>query len=535
MSGNRGKKKRDKKHRRANSPYANHNISGIDQHYRDGNKLSPPLTRMPKMTTTSWMDDHMPEMLWAALLTGGLDRKTYLACFRLVAKTCREWFLVKVGEENNVHENQDEEPGINFTKTVDHTTLFEVSEERFEDFMSVVLSFPGAATTLRPLVLIDSLPGLGRWKRHLASEDEEEEWRALGLAVAGVLDHQSEASTDIRWFKMIVPMISGIVHFPESMADRIECMRLYPDYGDMLSVRPFIRSMEIMARRSPPSEWIAKFWAEVFEKTLCMGPSIDEDGRFPAPIVSGQSLYNLREQVISKFLQSIKVSTVDARLDSSFGLLLYALSIVEEVCANRVQMRILGRLALRSLVEACITLSYLFKMDEDDLWASYRVFGAGQAKLAFLKAQELEGDLPSFIDEDMLHAISNEDRWQEFLDINVGHWANSNLRKLSTESGSKDLYDKYYDWSSTFVHCHWGAVRDTNFVTCNNPLHRLHRVPRMRHRNLNSIELDSVHLINAMVALLNEKYPGDFSLEGLTLVEDAPAAADSPETQGDGN
>ncbi|WP_202799661.1 hypothetical protein, partial [Rhodanobacter sp. 115] len=336
-------------------------------------------------------------------------------------------------QEKDEQENKDEEPGINFTKTVDHTTLSEVSEERFEDFMSVVLSCPGATAALRPLVLIDSLPRLDRWKRHLVSEDEEEEWRALGVAVTGVLDHQSEASTDIRWFKMIVPMISGIVHFPESMADRIECMRLYPDHGDMRSVRPFIRSMEIMARRSPPSEWIARFWEEVFKKTLCMGPSPDEDGRFPVPIVDGKSLYNLRDQIMERFLQSIKVSKVDARLDSSFGLLLYALSIVEEVCANRVQSRILGRLALRSLVDACITLNYLFKIDKDELWASYRVYGAGQAKLAFLKAQELEGDLPSFIDEDMLHAISNEDRWQEFLDINIGHWANSNLRKLATE------------------------------------------------------------------------------------------------------
>jgi hypothetical protein len=29
----------------------------------------------------------------------------------------------------------------------------------------------------------------------------------------------------------------------------------------------------------------------------------------------------------------------------------------------------------------------------EDLWKSYRVYCAGQAKLAFLKAQELEGDL----------------------------------------------------------------------------------------------------------------------------------------------
>jgi hypothetical protein len=89
---------------------------------------------------------------------------------------------------------------------------------------------------------------------------------------------------------------------------------------------------------------------------------------------------------------------------------------------------------------------------------SYRVYGAGQAKLAFLKAQEIEGDLPPFMDEAALHEIANEHIWQEFLDIDVGHWANSNLRKLAMECGAKDLYDKYYDWASTYAHSHWGEL-----------------------------------------------------------------------------
>lgn len=213
-------------------------------------------------------------------------------------------------------------------------------------------------------------------------------------------------------------------------------------------------------------------------------------------------------------------------------MVLYALSIVEELGFHRVQVRIVGRLALRALVEANITLSYLAQKDDEILWKSYRVYGAGQAKLAFLKAQEIEGDLPPFIDESALHEIANEDVWQEFLDIDIGHWANSNLRKLAIECGAKDLYDKYYDWASTYAHSHWGAVRDTNFITCHNPLHRLHRIPRLDHRTLNSVETDAIELANQMLGVLDRLYPGKNAFGELALMTNAEAKAEGDAAAG---
>jgi hypothetical protein len=130
----------------------------------------------------------------------------------------------------------------------------------------------------------------------------------------------------------------------------------------------------------------------------------------------------------------------------------------------------------------------------------------------------LEGELPPFLDERALHEIANEDKWQEYLDIDIGHWADSNLRKLSIDCGAKDVYDKYYDWTSGFVHGHWGAVRDTNFVTCHNPLHHLHRIPRLAHRQLNAVEDDALSLVNDMIERLDQLYPGDSHLGRVALV-----------------
>ena len=458
----------------------------------------------------------MPEMLWAVLLTEVMERDTYLDCFRHVTVLAREWFKQEESGTEEIEQPTNDDQGINFTIVVDHTKLAAISDDRFEQFISILLRPALGYAALRPLLLIEALPGLERWRRRLSVSTTEDDWNTLARAVAGVLDHQSEASTDIRWFKVMVPSYAGRLQYPRSMADHVENLRLFPNRGDMRQVRPQIRSTEMMLRRTPSSEWIEHFWTEIFEKTQCFDPSTDRY-RPVESAIDQQSLYRVRSQVISRFEGAMRANRVDPRLDSSFGLVLYSLAIAEEIRFNLVQTRIIGRVALRAIVEANITLRYLFAKDNDALWLSYRVYGAGQAKLAFLKAQEFEGELPSFMDEDALYAIANEDKWQEFLDIDVGHWANSNLRKLATESGAKELYDKYYDWSSTYVHGHWGAVRDSNFVTCHNPLHRLHRIPRVWQRRLNSVESDVIGLINQMLEMLDDKFAGPTPFDKLTI------------------
>lgn len=494
--------------RRKDSRFSSLNISTIDQHKRVGSKLVPPLAQIPKMTTSSWSDHHMPEMLWAVLLAGVLERQHYLNVLRKVAVQCRSWFL-REDDESAEKQASDPEAGLNFSIVVDQTKLAEVADEEFHDFIKIPLAHPLGYAALRPILLIDDLPGIARWKREINAEPTKDDWNTLARAIANVLDHQSEASTDIRWFKVIVAIISGRMLFPTSFAERLEEFRLFPDKGDMRSVRPSIRSMEMTLRRSHPAGWIEQFWAQSLRDTACIDPSEGQGYTFIETGIDPSTLYAARDSVIEQFRRNIRPERVDARLDSAFGLVLYALSVLEEIGMHRIHTRIVGAVALRSLAEVCITLRYLAKTDSPEIWQSYRVYGAGQAKLAFLKTQQTHGDLPNFLDESTLHSIANEDMWQEFLNIDVGHWASSNLRKLATDCGAKDVYDKYYDWSSSYIHGNWAAVRDTNFVSCHNPLHRLHRIPRVAHRSLNSVEPDAIGLVNEMIAVLEKLFPSD--------------------------
>jgi hypothetical protein len=477
------------------------------------------------MMPSSWRDDHAPEMLWAMLLTAAFPREHYLGCFREIASTAKPWFTKPESESEAANPEQanpspkelDQPEGV-----LDHTRVSELSDEQFSALVDIPLRHPLGYAALRPLLLIESLPGLERWKQKLNVSATQADWQTLARAVINSLDHHSEQSTDVRWLKVIVPMISGRMIFHTKVSETAQNIFHFPNRGDMRSVRPSIRAMEMQFRRKPPSEWIGKYWQQLLESTGCVDPtSPDEYRNSERSRITAKNLISTRAAVINRFIDNLTPIRTDPRLDGAFGFVLYGLSLLEELATRELQQGVIARLVLRSLVETTITLRYLTKKDDPALWQAYRTYGAGQAKLAFLKAQETSGELPGFIDSDGLEAIANEDIWQEFVDIDLGQWNRSNLRDMAIECGAKDMYDKYYSWTSSFIHGQWGAVRDTNFLTCHNPLHRLHRIPRALHRDLESVEEDAIALMNEMIWTLDSVYPSSEALPLLILESEA--------------
>jgi hypothetical protein len=103
--------------------------------------------------------------------------------------------------------------------------------------------------------------------------------------------------------------------------------------------------------------------------------------------------------------------------------------------------------------------------------------------------------------------LANEDRWHEFVEIDLGNWAKLDLRRMSEEAGVKDIDDRFYSWPSGYVHGQWSAVRDSVFDLCINSLHRYHRIPSPPRLDMESTAPDSVKLINLMLDLLSQAYP----------------------------
>lgn len=283
----------------------------------------------------------------------------------------------------------------------------------------------------------------------------------------------------------------------------------YPKQGDQRKVRPSIRASEIqldtLANRK--YEWSEKFWLENLEHTPCLELPTKVPITPPQLQITRDKVEGVYAEVAQHFFQTQVSCKADAKHDQVFGATLYALSILKELLTIGAANGILGRLGLRTIVECYLTLAYLVKAGDPKKWASFRVFGSGQAKLSSLKIDESSSQ-PTYLSQEDLDAIANEDVWDEFLSIETGHWDKANLRSISIQAGQKDLYDMYYVWPSVFAHGHWGALRDTVFQTCGNPLHMLHRMPRDHARFLRDVVDDATDICEMILRVTKEEYPG---------------------------
>lgn len=462
------------------------NFSPLDKHKREGKKLIPPFLQIQKMQPASWQGDRLPEMLWAALLVTALDRKDALAAF---CRAADQIFKLPQSERYS---------DVSFSGLA---TLDEPVRARFID--ALIGEDSRVAAALAPLLVLKDLPGYATWAARLSAKSPEESGQGLAEAVVKTLDHQSQESTDCRWIRVLAMVLAGRLHMPsrETHRELIE----YPDFGDMRKVRPMIRACEISMPLAKTS-WPATFWRVCMESTPCRRLSLKRSSALPKRTFTADAFATSWTDLWEHFHATRKTTAVDARHETVFAFGFYALLLAGEMMRSRTQASILARLVLRSIVECRITLAYLLKLDDPELWRSYRAFGSGQAKLMFLKLQE--GTLPAHVSIEDLEMLANEDSWMEFVPIDVGHWEKSNLREMSIKADLKDVYDRYYTWTSTFSHGHWSATRIAVYDVCSNPLHRLHRIPKTRIPSFQNVAPDVADQVDAILQGVTLAFPG---------------------------
>lgn len=463
------------------------NASSLKEHQLKGKTLTPIFATLP-LKKASWRNERLPEMMWVALLFSRLPRN--------------EAFEVCHSVADYIWKLRDATPPFNIT----HSGLAALQPADIEALLLAAITTRAVRQALTPLLLLNDLPAKEQWIKVLGTTPTEDDWKALMYAVGQTLDHQSQVSTDCRWFRVIALMAAKKFNPPsEELAKEF---LNYPEYGDQRAVRPTIRSTEgALSALDPASgEWAAQFWKQCLADTPCF--PIDFDTSVPSSIIgtTAARIKEVQELLVVYSYNTITTTDVDARHDTVFGTALYCMTLLQEMLRIGVSQSVMARLALRTIGECFVSLSYLAFKDTPDLWQSYRVFGAGQAKLAYLKYEEA-GRSPQFVNVESLKELANEDMWEEFLSIELGHWDKSNLRKLSEDAGVKDDYDQFYSWTSTFTHGHWGAVRDTVFDICGNPLHRLHRIPKQSANTLSDVLPDACAFTDKVLEVVSRCYP----------------------------
>lgn len=487
--------------------------------YKQNKKiLTPPLASLPGMVLSSWTNDRMPDMLWAVLIREHSPSNIGYVIFRDILG-----WLQKNSAKNEI-------------SGVTHTDIANFSEELRKKLIKHIVEQAGT-DALKPLLLLTSLPAYDDWKEAMGKVtiEPDEGYNQLASAVSVVMFHQTQEATDVRWVKLMGAMLGGKLHMPTDMVDKI---LEYPNKYDQRSVRPFIRSAEMtigmnIGDAGSKSAWPEKFWRYIQEETVCI-PEIStkkedvikryknetEDKKFFNSI-----LPEIHEALVFHTLDSSMTTGIDAKHETVFGLALYALNIFIENIILKVGGTSSGRVNARIIFETYITLRYLIEKEKtgETLWDAYRNYGIGQISL--IDHQYKENNLnASMVDFKVMDDIANEDKWQEYVSINLGNWDASNLRIISMLVNEKDLYDAYYPYTSGFMHASWGAVRESSLQTCLNPLHRLHRIPTFGLPVLPSVNEDCRQMINKILKIVDELYP-DFKYQIEKRPDSEPAAS----------
>ena len=177
--------------------------SKIQSHKQQGKKLIPILNQIPNMLPTSWLNDRLPEMLWAILLATHLPRENALSVFQQVAK-----YIDNLPEDEKFWD-------------VTHTGLSKLPSECLDEVLSIIIAEREQQEILVSLLLLDELPNRKAWEKALSVGSVDDDWELLMSAVAHTLWHQAQESTDCRWLRVICRMVAGKSHFPPERREEI--------------------------------------------------------------------------------------------------------------------------------------------------------------------------------------------------------------------------------------------------------------------------------------------------------------------------
>lgn len=462
------------------------NRTSLQDHKKVGKQLQSGFAVVAdKFTFSSWSNERLPEIIWAAIIRVIDDQDYAIEEFRRI--------LSFIGE----HDEKDQFSDISLTG------ISKLPEALREQFIGFILENKTTASALVVLLLFDNLPARETWVNLLPNE--EPDISILMNAVGFNLPHQSQEATDCRWLKLMAQVISGKFHVPREMAEE---WFGYPYEGDLRKIRPSIRASEMAENPLVKKDltWPNAFWDEAWRNSPCLALMEKKESTIAEEYsVSRADITSLLNEIESHWSDTHSTTAVDARHDAVFGIALYVVKVLDEMLGIGIGTGILGRLGLRTILEAHISLRYLLHKDDPELWKKWRTYGAGQAKLNALRFDELM-DPPKHINQSTIEAISGEDLWEEFLNIELGSWSGLDLRKISEKAGVKDAYDAHYSWTSGYSHGTWGPVRESCFETCGNPLHRLHRYPKQQ--SLPDTISDACLLVNSILDDLDKSYPG---------------------------
>ena len=183
-----------KRNRKKKPQQKNH--SKIQSHKRHGKKLISTLGQIPNLHPSSWMNERLPDMLWAILLVTLLPREQVLNVFRLIIK------YIDLLPKNEKFGD------------ITHTGLAKLPSKQLDDVLSIITFSQENKQALTYLLSFDELPAKEAWTKVLETDETHSDWEPLMIGILHTLDHQSQESTDCRWLRLMCATVGYELMLP---------------------------------------------------------------------------------------------------------------------------------------------------------------------------------------------------------------------------------------------------------------------------------------------------------------------------------
>lgn len=332
----------------------------------------------------------------------------------------------------------------------------------------------------------------------------------LQKVIKDYLPPQSFEATDLRYLALCLDLFNRRIHLTQHMGPTAQALKEYPytshEEGKMACYRPIIRSLESADFEDKNEAFIDDFWRELGMITSCKPMCIKFDEDETKPMAYLNDTKDILEYLV---LVNKERLLCDSKFEVIIGSVCYAHKVFSEVIENNLGNKILGRHAVRTLIEVFIILKYLLKKEKEkpDIWREYQYYGISKYKLILLKARENPSLTEHHLVIPLIEAIVNEKLWEEFIDIDLRYFEQQSIREKSIEVGEKELYDLCYDYDSSYVHGLWGSVRESSMLICDNPAHQYHSIPdSSSNQNLPSVQTGCVSMMKLILLLVDDLY-----------------------------
>lgn len=438
---------------------------------------------------TSWHINRMPEYVWLGLILQAYGREeTFKRVFPILQT------ITSIDDD------------ISFPML---SRILSLSEEKqiriYEEICKNI-----EANILCPLTLIIDYVSNPLFYRYFLDPTMQvgEKLDRIRVVARKIIPHQSNDATDIRFLALSIMLLKGRIRFNVELQDSIEAFHNYAqtkhEDDRMRMYRPLIRTLEGAVEADYNSTFSKTFWSELGDMDLCNLYFIPFE-----EVPMDKNFYDKTKEVIDILISSNKhVLLEDDRFITILGLVCYSIKIYGEVLEKNLGNSILGRHANRTIIEVYLILKSLIlkENEEDTIWGKYQAYGLSKYKLQLLKSREYRYADSHFV-EPVIEAIINEPGNEDFLDVDLRYFDDTNIREKSESVGEKLLYGISYDYDTSYVHGFWGAIRESSMLMCDNPLHKFHYVPDISNgQNLPDVSIEITKNLKKIIDLLNQSY-----------------------------